>query len=108
MAVWIMFLFGTFAVITIWNLISVWPDKWWANYWFYGGVWIPIGLGTVTSIWFTFGGVRDLRRLFVSLRTLKRDPKDDGRVTDREKIEMNNTDEPTGQIAAELRPESLV
>jgi SSS family solute:Na+ symporter len=68
------------AVISIWNLIKIWPDQWWSNYWYYAGVIVPIVLGTVTSVWFTIGGVRDLQRLFRRLKTLQRNPADDGRV----------------------------
>ena len=49
--------FAVFAVISVWNLIRIWPDHWWVNYWFYTGVVWPIVLGTVTSVWFTIGGV---------------------------------------------------
>ena len=68
------------AVISLWNLIKIWPDQWWSNYWYYAGVIVPIVLGTVTSVWFTIGGVRDLQRLFRRLKTLQRNPDDDGRV----------------------------
>ena len=67
-------------VISIWNLIHIWPDEWWSNYWYYAGVIVPIVLGTVTSVWFTIGGVRDLQRLFRRLKTLQRHADDDGRV----------------------------
>ena len=39
-------------------------------------------VGAVTTVWFTWGGVRDLIRLFRSLKTLKRSVLDDGRVID--------------------------
>jgi SSS family solute:Na+ symporter len=77
---WSMFWFAVFVVVSAWNLIHIWPDSWWLTYWYYAGIILPVVLGTVTSIWFTLGGVRDLRRLFRSLRTLHRDPTDDGRV----------------------------
>jgi SSS family solute:Na+ symporter len=72
--------FLVFVVISLWNIFHIWPDQWWSNYWFYAGILLPIVLGTITSIWFTLGGVRDLRRLFRRLRTLQRNPEDDGRV----------------------------
>ncbi|MDB5325894.1 MAG: hypothetical protein JWM57_1463 [Phycisphaerales bacterium] len=77
---WSMLWFAVFLTISIWNLISVWPDTWWANYWFYAGIVIPMALGSITSVWFTFGGLRDLRRLFVRLRTIARHADDDGTV----------------------------
>lgn len=72
--------FLVFVVITIWNLIHIWPDERWAAYWFYAAIVLPILLGTVTSVWFTIGGVRDLRTLFQRLRVLHRDIHDDGTV----------------------------
>ena len=77
---WTMGWFIVFAVVTAWNLIHIWPDEWWSNYWFYAGVLLPIVLGTVTSIWFTIGGITDLRKLFKRLRTLQRSADDDGTV----------------------------
>lgn len=75
--------FAIFVVISIWNIIHVWPDQWWSNYWYYACIWLPIILGFVTSVWFTIGGIRDLRRLFSRLKTLQRNPNDDGRVPDK-------------------------
>jgi SSS family solute:Na+ symporter len=43
-------------------------------------------IGVVTSVWFTWGGVRDLRRLFRSLRSVKRDALDDGTVVNRRNL----------------------
>src|ERR1039457_792956 len=79
-----MFWFFVFVVISLWNIIRIWPDSWWSNYWFYAGVVVPVVLGSVTSVWFTIGGYRDLRNLFKRLRVLKRDTHNDGRVVDTE------------------------
>jgi SSS family solute:Na+ symporter len=79
---WIMLQFSIFSVISVWNLVHVWPDRWWSAYWYYNAVMLPIFLGTITSIWFTIGGIFDLRKLFRRLRVLKRDVHDDGTVVD--------------------------
>ncbi|MGD9546728.1 MAG: sodium:solute symporter [Candidatus Krumholzibacteriia bacterium] len=42
--------------------------------------WIEIGLGTIVVVWFTWGGVRDVRRLLRDLRSADRDVHDDGMV----------------------------
>ena len=76
--------FVVFVVISVWNIIHIWPDQWWSNYWFYASVVVPIVLGSVTSVWFTIGGLTDLRKLFKRLRVLQRDSHDDGRVRDTE------------------------
>jgi SSS family solute:Na+ symporter len=70
--------FAVFVVITTWNMLSVWPDGRWLKYWFYAGIVLPVVLGSVTSVWFTIGGVRDLRLLFRRLRAQPIDPADDG------------------------------
>jgi SSS family solute:Na+ symporter len=72
--------FGVFVFVTIWNLIHVWPDQWWSNYWFYASIVLPIVLGSITSVWFTIGGLSDLRVLFKRLAVLQRDANDDGTV----------------------------
>ncbi len=77
---WTMLWFAVFVVVTIWNLVHIWPDQWWVNYWFYAGIVLPIVLGTITSIWFTIGGIIDMRKLFKRLAMLHRDSTDDGRV----------------------------
>jgi SSS family solute:Na+ symporter len=77
---WSMMWFGVFVVITAWNLLRRWPVQWWANYWYIAGILLPFAIGIVTSIWFTIGGLRDLRRLFILLETRRRNPLDDGTV----------------------------
>ena len=39
-------------------------------------------IGSGTTVWFLFGGLRDLRRLFRALGDDKRNYDDDGRVVD--------------------------
>ena len=70
--------FAVFVVISLWNLISIWPDSRWVKYWFYTGIVWPIVLGTITSVWFTLGGIRDLRVMFKRLKHLHRNVNDDG------------------------------
>jgi SSS family solute:Na+ symporter len=78
--IWSMSWFAVFVVVTVWNLIRIWPDSWWVNYWFYAGIALPIVLGAVTSVWFTIGGVIDLRQLFRSLGEMHPNPADDGEI----------------------------
>jgi hypothetical protein len=44
----------------------------------------------VTLVWFTIGGLIDLRAFFHALKTMKRDARDDGRVV----AHHNLADEP--------------
>jgi SSS family solute:Na+ symporter len=88
--------FGVFVVISIWNLISIWPDTRWVDYWFYTGILWPIVLGTITSVWFTIGGIRDLRVLFQRLRHAHANVNDDGEalhetIPPSETIETDNS-----------------
>ena len=64
-----------FVTVVIWNLISPWPDTWWGHY-FYTTIYLGTALlGIVFTIWFTWGGLRDLRALFRDLST-RRDRSD--------------------------------
>ena len=77
---WTMFFLGVFCVGTVWNFMQPWPVAWWSNYWWVVGVIIPLIVSICTSVWFTIGGLRDLRRFFVALATGRRDMSDNGRV----------------------------
>lgn len=57
-----------FAGVVIWNLVAPWPEDWWGIY-FYVTIFLGTALlGVVFSVWFTWGGIRDLRALFRDLR----------------------------------------
>jgi SSS family solute:Na+ symporter len=58
----------------------------WGKFWhFY--VWLSVVLGVVTTIWFTIGGLVDLKGLFRRLSAMDRDESDDGSV-EHEKSEL--------------------
>jgi len=72
--------FGSFVVLTVWNAIAPWPDSWWADwFWLYNLV-VPGIIAVVSTVWFTIGGSWDLRRLFQRLEEKEEDLLDDGRV----------------------------
>ena len=77
---WTMFWWLVFVVVTVWNLISPWPLNWWSLYWKYYAVIIPLAIGMITTVWFIWGGVLDLRHLFKNLKVYKPDDEDDGTV----------------------------
>ena len=77
---WTMFFLGVFAVGMVWNLIKPWPILWWKHYWWIVGIIIPLIVGTFTTVWFTIGGLKDLRRFFATVATAHRDYSDNGRV----------------------------
>ena len=84
---WSLLLFAVFVIGTTWNLISPWPVAVWSQFWFVVGIGIPIGFALVTAVWFTWGGVRDMRRFFARLRQEKVDVMDNGMVVDHRNLE---------------------
>lgn len=69
-----------FTVLTI-NLIRVQSDAWWLNY-FKWVTMINLSVGVITTIWFSLGSLRDMRRFFRDLSLIVRNHADDGRVVD--------------------------
>lgn len=69
-------------IVTAWNFIApeTWTLNWWSHYWIVFGLVLPFVVAVVTFVWFTIGGTRDIIDLFASLRTMRRDAADDGRV----------------------------
>lgn len=77
---WGMFWFFVYLGGTIWNLISPWPEPVWSAFWHIVGIGVPIVFAAVTAVWFTWGGIRDMRDLFRRLSTQKVNHMDDGTV----------------------------
>ncbi len=77
---WSMFWWFVFIVVTLWNIVSPWPLSWWAAYWHYYAIIIPLCISIITTIWFLWGGITDLHELYVDLKTYKSDAADDGTV----------------------------
>ncbi len=80
---WTTFWFLAWLGVTLWNLVPGlrWKDDrmwfgWVTTYYMIG----PMLIGLVTVVWFTLGGIRDLRRLFKTLNEERPDISDDGRV----------------------------
>lgn len=89
------FWFIVFAVVTTWNLIPGWgwPEPWWSNYWHYTAIWLPLTLAAVLVVWFTWGGLRDIHRLFIRLEQVKVNPEDDGTVVGHHNLADESTPE---------------
>src|SRR5690606_34688979 len=99
---WTMTFFAAFVIITAINLISPWSDRAWWRWVLLNNIALPIVIGFITTIWFTIGGVRDLRRLLHRLRTQPRNVLDDGTVTDR--ADHPGPSPATARAADELSP----
>ena len=90
---WMVF-WCSFSIIgSVWNCVSPWPISVWATYWHIVGVGIPIFMATVTGIWFTWGGLSDIRGLFRRLKGTKVNPLDDGRVMGHQNLDETSTAE---------------
>ena len=77
-----MIFLAIFAVGSVWNLIAPWPLATWSAFWHVVGVSLPVFFAVVTGIWFTWGGLRDIRSLFQLLARERTDARDDGTVVD--------------------------
>jgi SSS family solute:Na+ symporter len=102
---WAMALVAVNLVILAWNFLwHRWPARWWADYWLILAIVVPFGVSFVTLVWFTFGGIRDMRLFFTALRNVHRDSRDDGRVI----AHHNLADEPAGDSPKKPPPTTAV
>ena len=77
--VWNIFFTLVFVVGTIYNLYNDVSDESWMMYWKYQ-VYINIIFSFIIIIWFTIGGFIDIKKMFISLDSDKRDHGDSGWV----------------------------
>jgi len=78
--VWQAFWFGWFAVFCIAQVFSPLSDRAFVIYHYIHVILIPLILAVPSTIWFTVGGIMDIKALFRHLETAVRDANDDGRV----------------------------
>lgn len=76
---WILLWFVVLVVATIWNFTTDVSDDAWATFW-YCKLMLSLVLGVSATVWFLIGGLRDMRDLFRTLRTVARNDQDNGRV----------------------------
>ncbi len=76
---WMLLLAAVFVLGTLYNLMIDVPNESWLVFW-KCYLWLMIVLSAVTTVWFTIGGLFDLRRMFHMLGTLRRNDSDDGTV----------------------------
>lgn len=88
---WNMLWFVVFVVGGGWNLIAPWPDSAWSRFWHVAAIGLPVFISVVTAVWFTWGGVRDIRALFRHLRQQKINHLDDGTVAGHQNIDEPRT-----------------
>ncbi len=75
-----LFFMTLFVGVLVWNAITPWPTEWWAHF-FYVQQFLLGGLvAVVSTVWFSWGGTRDLIRMFRDLNKKEVNINDDGRV----------------------------
>ena len=79
-----------FVVGTVWNLIAPWPISAWSQFWFVVGIGIPVFFAAVTAVWFSWGGIRDMRQFFSRLREERVDVLDNGMVVNHHNLDEKN------------------
>ncbi|MFZ5979957.1 MAG: sodium:solute symporter family protein [Candidatus Zixiibacteriota bacterium] len=75
-----------FIIGTVYNLSHEVSDISWMAFWKYY-VYIQMGLAIIVIIWFSIGGLKDIRIMINRLRTMKRDESDDGFIDRKENAE---------------------
>ncbi|AHF91564.1 sodium:proline symporter [Opitutaceae bacterium TAV5] len=87
--VWAVLWFSVMLIGTAWNLvgqagwvswIKPWTNAGWLGFWHVTAIGLPCVITVVTGIWFTWGGLHDIRKLFRSLAGYKIDDSDNGTV----------------------------
>ena len=89
--VWTLAWFAVFVIFSSYNLIYDVPDSSWAIFWGWK-VGITFVIGVITTIWFFIGGVYDIRDMFHTLRTVKRNALDDGMVINHHNLGEQESD----------------
>lgn len=77
------FIYGVllvFIAVVLWNAVSPWPVHWWGYKFFITSLVVPCIIGVISTVWFTWGGLRDIIRLFRDLAERKANPDDNGMV----------------------------
>ena len=87
---WSILWFVVFVVGTVWNLIAPWPISAWSQFWFVVGIGIPVFFAAVTAVWFSWGGIRDMRQFFSRLREERVDVLDNGMVVNHHNLDEKN------------------
>ena len=75
--VWIFIWTVVFAVGTVYNLTHDGGDAGWMQYWKYYVI-IFVVVSAFVVVWFTIGGIIDMKSMFKQLSVMKRDDKDSG------------------------------
>jgi SSS family solute:Na+ symporter len=83
---WSILFFCISIIGTLWNSIAPWPISVWSTFWKVVGLALPIFFAVVTGVWFTWGGIKDIRDLFRRLNKERVNPLDDGTVVNHQNL----------------------
>jgi len=78
-SIWQLSWFCVFIVVIILHVFHDISDRIWSYYWKYN-MWMMAVLAIITLIWFTWGGIVDLKKMFKKLSSEDRDINDDGEI----------------------------
>lgn len=92
---WNMIWFVVFIVGGIWNWYNPWPIAVWSNFWYVVAIGVPIAFAVITAIWFTWGGVSDMRLFFQRLKRERVNESDNGVVIG----DQNSADQGASEIS---------
>ena len=90
---WSMFWFVVWLIMLVWNLAFPWTNESWAGYFHVTAITLPVFFAVVTGVWFTWGGLRDIRALFRRLSVQKINALDDGTVIDHRNLDELRVEE---------------
>ena len=68
-----------FLVVVFWRTIAGLSPEFWTGFWKFK-IWYAAILGSIVTVWFVIGGLRDFRELFRRLKAETVDEDDDGHV----------------------------
>ena len=70
-----------FVGVIIWNSFSRWTLEYWSIYHLIVNLIVPSIIAVISTIWFSIGGIMDMRQMFRDLKTRTDDPSDNGAVS---------------------------
>ncbi|OHB54853.1 MAG: hypothetical protein A2Y12_05420 [Planctomycetes bacterium GWF2_42_9] len=79
-------LFAMFVIGTLYNFVFDVKTESWARFW-QRFTWLGFALSIIVTVWFTIGGLMDMKKMFKALRIRKRNELDDGTVVDHHNLD---------------------
>ena len=69
-----------FVGVIIWNSFSRWTLEYWSIYHLIVNLIVPSIIAVISTVWFSIGGIIDMRQMFRDLKARTDDPSDNGAV----------------------------